>query len=34
LAPYKVPKAVHFVDALPRNSMGKILRRKLRDAES
>ena len=32
LAPYKVPKGVHFVDALPRNSMGKILRRNLRDA--
>jgi long-chain acyl-CoA synthetase len=31
LAPYKIPKGVHFVDALPRNSMGKILRRSLRD---
>jgi long-chain acyl-CoA synthetase len=31
LAPYKVPKGIHFVSALPRNSMGKILRRKLRD---
>lgn len=30
LSPYKVPKEVRFVDALPRNSMGKILRRALR----
>ena len=32
LAPYKVPKSIRVVGALPRNSMGKILRRSLRDA--
>ncbi len=31
LSPYKVPKEIRFVDALPRNSMGKVLRRKLRE---
>lgn len=30
LAAFKVPKAVHFVDALPKNSAGKILKRQLR----
>jgi acyl-CoA synthetase (AMP-forming)/AMP-acid ligase II len=30
IAGYKAPKAVHFVDALPRNPSGKILRRELR----
>ncbi|MBF0443035.1 MAG: long-chain fatty acid--CoA ligase [Oligoflexales bacterium] len=29
VAPYKVPKSVQFVDALPRNSVGKVLRREL-----
>jgi malonyl-CoA/methylmalonyl-CoA synthetase len=29
LAPYKVPKAVELVDQLPRNSLGKLLRREL-----
>lgn len=29
LAPYKVPKIVHFVDALPKSTVGKILRREL-----
>ncbi len=31
LSPYKVPKEIRFIEALPRNSMGKVLRRKLRD---
>lgn len=30
LAAYKVPKTVHFIDALPRNTAGKILKRTLR----
>ncbi len=29
LASYKVPKAIHIVDELPRNSSGKLLRREL-----
>jgi malonyl-CoA/methylmalonyl-CoA synthetase len=29
LAAYKVPKAVEFVDELPRNSLGKVLRHEL-----
>lgn len=32
LTSYKVPKDVEFIDALPRNSTGKILRRVLRGA--
>jgi fatty-acyl-CoA synthase len=31
LAKYKVPKRVEFVDALPRNASGKLLKRVLRD---
>ena len=30
LAGYKVPKQVFFVDALPRNSMGKVQKSELR----
>lgn len=32
-APYKYPRAIAFVDALPKTVSGKILRRELRDAE-
>jgi len=31
LTGYKVPKAVHFVEALPKSTVGKILRRELRN---
>ncbi len=31
LTTYKQPREVHFVDAIPRNPSGKILRRKLRE---
>lgn len=30
LAPHKRPRTVHFLDTLPRNDMGKILKRELR----
>lgn len=30
IAGYKTPKSVDFVDAIPRNASGKILRRDLR----
>jgi acyl-coenzyme A synthetase/AMP-(fatty) acid ligase len=30
LAPYKRPRLVHVVDALPRNRMGKVVRAQLR----
>jgi long-chain acyl-CoA synthetase len=33
LAAYKVPKAIAFIDELPKSTVGKILRRKLRDME-
>ena len=31
LAPYKVPKQVRFVDELPRNAMGKVMKPALRE---
>ena len=31
IAGYKLPKSVDFVDALPRNPSGKVLRRELRE---
>ena len=31
LAPFKVPKAIYFVEQLPRNTAGKILKRELRE---
>ncbi len=31
LAAFKVPKTIHFVDDLPRNASGKLLKRLLRD---
>ncbi|WP_228000092.1 acyl-CoA synthetase [Nocardia australiensis] len=30
IAPFKVPKRIHFVDVLPRNQSGKLLKRELR----
>ena len=33
LAGYKVPRAFHIVDALPRNPSGKVLKRTLREQE-
>lgn len=34
LAAYKVPKKIAFVDALPKSTVGKILRRKLRELDA
>jgi acyl-CoA synthetase (AMP-forming)/AMP-acid ligase II len=31
IAGYKVPKSVDFVDSIPRNPSGKVLRRELRE---
>lgn len=33
LAAYKVPRAIQFVDDLPKTSSGKIMRRKLMDID-
>jgi long-chain acyl-CoA synthetase len=32
LTAYKMPRIVRFIDALPKSTVGKILRRELRDA--
>lgn len=34
LAGYKCPKSVQFIDALPRNAIGKVLRKNLREMEA
>jgi 2-aminobenzoate-CoA ligase len=34
IAPYKYPRAVEFVDALPRTESGKVQRFKLRQLET
>jgi len=34
LANFKVPKRVHFIDELPRNSMGKVQKKVLRDQDA
>ena len=31
IAGYKAPKSVDFIDVLPRNATGKVLRRELRE---
>ena len=33
LAPYKIPKIIEFIDTLPKSTIGKILRRELRDLD-
>ena len=33
LTPYKVPRVIQFVDALPKSALGKVLRRKLRELD-
>ena len=34
MATFKVPRQVEFIDAIPKNPVGKVLRRELRDRES
>ncbi|MGB4267609.1 MAG: long-chain fatty acid--CoA ligase, partial [Spirochaetota bacterium] len=33
LAPYKVPREIEFIDALPKSAIGKILRKEVRELE-
>jgi long-chain acyl-CoA synthetase len=33
LAAYKVPKIIEFIDELPKSTVGKVLRRKLKEME-
>ena len=33
LAAYKVPKLVEFMDELPKSTIGKVMRRKLKEME-
>jgi len=33
LSGYKIPKCFYFIDALPRSSFGKVLKRDLREME-
>ncbi len=34
IAKHRVPKRLHFIEDLPRNTAGKILKRELRDTYS
>jgi long-chain acyl-CoA synthetase len=34
MAPFKVPRAIEFVSALPRNAQGKVLKARLRDRQA
>jgi fatty-acyl-CoA synthase len=34
LARYKAPRDVRFIDELPRNSTGKVLKRRLRELQA
>ena len=34
IAGYKMPKTIDFVDTLPRNATGKVLKRELRDRQA
>jgi long-chain acyl-CoA synthetase len=33
LAPYKIPKIIEFVEEIPKSTVGKILRRELRELD-